>query len=174
MRHTSNVSVPADTKTPRDLTPEERATLSRVADTLIPAVDGHPAGSREQGFWEAVPTALNARAETFDEIVDALGALSQTADNAMWTALRKLNNERFPTFQALSTIVTWAWLQAPDVRTRLAYSGQQAEKAGLEEAADEIFSGILDPVINRGSNWKPGWIKDDNEQDGTSECEGHR
>ncbi|WP_431230866.1 hypothetical protein [Paenarthrobacter nicotinovorans] len=174
MRPTSNVSVPANTKTPRDLTAKESATLARVADTLIPAADGHPAGSREQGFWDAVPTALNARAETFDEIVDALGALSHTADNAMWAALRELNSERFPAFQALSTIVTWAWLQAPDVRTRLAYRGQQAEKAGLEEAADEIFSGILDPVINRGSNWTPGWIKDANEQHGTSEYEGHR
>jgi hypothetical protein len=154
-----NISVPATTNAPRDLSPQERATLARVADTLIPASSGAPAASSEPGFWDGLAVALDARADAFGDIIDALQALSQTAEDEMWSQAQSLENERSSTFQALSTVVTWAWLHAPGTRERIGYHGQQSEKAGLEEAVDEILSGVLEPVIARDTADSPRWIR---------------
>lgn len=154
-----NVSVPATIKASRDLSPRERATLARVADTIIPACGGAVAASAEPGFWDGLAIALDARADAFDDIVDALQALAQTAQDEMWGRVRSLEHERSVTFQALSTVVTWAWLQTPGTRDRIGYHGQQSEKAGAEEAVDEILSGVLEPVIARDAAQSPTWIR---------------
>jgi len=54
-------------------------------------------------------------------------------------------------FQALSAVVAGAWLLVPAVRARIGYPGQRRDPARLEEAADQISDGILDPVIARGA-----------------------
>lgn len=145
----TNVSVPEAIKAPRDLSDSERASLARVADVLIPAYDGASAASAEPGFWDALAVALDARCDAFDDIVDALRGLAQLAADELWCGLETLDHERPATFQALSTVVTGAWLLTPGTRDRIGYHGQQSDKAGLEEAVDEISSGILDPVIER-------------------------
>jgi hypothetical protein len=156
----ANVSVPTNTKAPRDLSQEERTTLARAADTLIPASGDHtPAASAEPGFWDGIALALDARADAFDDIVDALHALAQTAPSELWSRLQSLDHERPMTFQALSAVVTGAWLLTPGTRDRIGYHGQQSDKAGLEEAADEIASGILDPVLERDAADGPRWIR---------------
>jgi hypothetical protein len=153
------LSVPATAKAPRELSAEERATIARVADTLIPAHNGIPAASAEPGFWDFLSLALDARADAFADVVDALHALEQVSSDELWSQLQVLNGARPATFQALSTIVTGAWLLAPGTRDRIDYHGQQSDKAGLEEAADEISSGILDPVIERPAAQSPRWIR---------------
>lgn len=143
----ANVSVPAATKAPRDLLEAERATMACVADTLIPAAGGAPAASAEPGFWDGLALALDARADAFDDIVDALQALSQNGSRELWSQLQVLDDRKPATFQALSTVVAGAWLLTPGTRDRIGYHGQQSDKAGLEDAADEISSGILDQVL---------------------------
>lgn len=154
-----NVSLPANNKAPRDLSKEERAALARIADTLIPARDGAPAASAEPGFWDALVLALDARADAFGDIVDAVHTLAPAGSGELWNQLQSLNGERPASFQALSTVVAGAWLLTPGTRDRIGYHGQQADKAGLEEAADEIASGILDPVIERAITGSPRWIR---------------
>lgn len=151
-----NVSVPAVRRAPRALSAGERVSLARVADTLIPATGGAPAASSEPGFWDGLALALDARADAFDDIVDVLQALPPTGVGALWTELQILDEQRPTTFQALSTVVAGAWLLTPGARDRIGYHGQQSDKAGLEEAADEISSGCLDPVLDRGGT---RWIR---------------
>jgi hypothetical protein len=150
----SNVSMPTVAGAPRQLGADERAVLARIADTLIPANGDAPAASTEPGFWEALSTAMAARADAFEDIVAALDELNASAN--LWNALRSLEGEEPSTFQALSAVIAGAWLLTPGVRNRIGYHGQQAVKAGLEEAADEISSGILDPVLERGDT---RWIR---------------
>jgi hypothetical protein len=152
----SNVSIPIANKAPRALAEAERASLGRVADTLIPARDKAPAASAEPGFWEALSLALDARSDAFDDIVDALQALAPTESVDLWSRLQSLDGERPSTFQALSTVITGAWLLTCGTRDRIGYHGQQPDKAGLEEAVDEISSGVLDPVLERGG---ARWIR---------------
>lgn len=154
-----NVSVPPATRAPRGLSEQERTTLSRVADTLIPARDGASAASAEPGFWDGLALALHARADAFDAIVDALRAVASTGSEELWTRLRSLDTEEPATFQALSTVIAGAWLLTPGTRDRIDYHGQQSDRAGLDEAVDEISSGVLDPVIERGASRGPRWIR---------------
>lgn len=154
-----NVSVPAAVRAPRGLSDQERATLARVADTLIPASGGLTAASAEPGFWDGLTVALDARADAFDAIVDALRALAPTPDGELWGRLRSLDRERPPAFQALSAVITWAWLRAPGTSDRIGYHGQQSEKAGFEAAVAEIMSGVLEPVIARDGAEGPRWIR---------------
>jgi hypothetical protein len=153
-----NVSLPAAARAPRELTDRERAVAARVADVLVPARDTAPAASAEPGFWDALTVALDARSDAFDDIATALGELSEPGADELWDHLRSLDEARPATFQALSTVITGAWLLTPGVRDRIGYHGQQSDRAGLEEAADEITSGILDPVLARAEK-EQKWIR---------------
>ena len=51
--------------------------------------------------------------------------------------------------------VAGAWLMLPTVRERIGYAGQKADPAPIELAVDEISSGILDDVLERGSIFRP-------------------
>jgi hypothetical protein len=155
-----NVSLPAADKAPRELTHEERVVLARVADTLIPArADVSPAASAEPGFWESLDVALDARADAFDEVTRVLGELRSVEPSGLWERLRTLDVTTPAVFQALSTVIAGAWLLTPGARDRIGYHGQQSDKAGLEEAADEVSSGVLDAVLRRGVPEGPRWIR---------------
>ncbi len=69
--------------------------------------------------------------------------------------LRALHAEQPEQFQALSAVVAGAWLLIPAVRARIGYPGQRRDPARLEEAADQISDGILDPVLDRGRIYTP-------------------
>jgi hypothetical protein len=43
----------------------------------------------------------------------------------------------------------------PAVRERIGYPGQGGARARLEEAAEQISDGILDPVLARGPVYTP-------------------
>lgn len=145
----NNVSIPAAVKAPRALSDAERASLARVAETLIPARGDIPSAAAEPGFWDMLSSALDARSDAFGDIVDALRELALVDDGELWSKLQALDVEGPATFQALSAVITGAWLLTPGVRDRLGYHGQQSDKARLEEAVDEISSGILDAVVER-------------------------
>jgi hypothetical protein len=153
-----NVSLPATPRVPRPLDDEERAVVARVADTLIPASRGAPGASAEPGFWGALAVALDARADAFADITTALAQLDSTGMEDLWNELQALDADRPSVFQALSTVIAGAWLLTPGVRDRIGYHGQRADKAGIEEAADEISSGVLDPVIEREHDKETTWI----------------
>jgi phage-related minor tail protein len=154
-----NVSLPQVARAPRALDDEERATITRVADVLVPARGAAPPASAEPGFWSALATALDARSDAFADVVDALHHLAPHAGEELWERLRALDAAHPSTFQALSTVVAGAWLLTPGVRARIGYHGQQSDKAGIEEAADELTSGVLDPVIDRDPEEGPRWIR---------------
>ena len=155
----SNVSVPAAVRAPRPLTDQERTVLARVADTLVPGRDDVPPASAEPGFWDALAVALDARADAFDAIAGALDDLAPVDPDELWARLQSLDTTDPETFQALSAVIAGAWLLTPGTRDRIGYHGQQSDKAGLEEAADEISSGVLDPVLERDPEEGPRWIR---------------
>lgn len=154
-----NISVPRVVRAPRDLTDVERETLATVADTLVPGRDGAPAASAEPGFWDNLVVALDARADAFDDITSALASLGSRPTEEMWDELKTLDRNAPATFQALSTVITGAWLLTPGTRERIGYDGPQSDRAGIEEAADDITSGILDPVIERQPGEGCRWIR---------------
>lgn len=136
---------------PRRLSEEELAVLHAVADALIPAVEDNPAGSQAPDFDSWLRRAIGARAEHFDELMAAVALVNGLTGVAMYEALKRLNDEEPAKFQLLSAVVAGAYLMVPHVRGLVGYPGQVRNIPRLEEAADQLSDGILDPVIERGS-----------------------
>lgn len=145
------LSVPTRrTKPPRPLTEEEQSTLLRIADTLIPAAGPNPKASDADQFVPYLHLALAARADVFDAVLTAVVKLSDVADADMHDALKAMwTGDKF-TFDPLSSVIAGAYFMTPEVKALVGYPGQHRDPAGLEDAANELETGILEPVLERG------------------------
>lgn len=151
MGSAQRLSVPQrKTKPPRALTDDEHATLLRIADTLIPAAGPNPRASDAKQFVPYLHLALAARADVFDAVLKAVGQLAGVADDAMYGELKTMWTEDKITFDPLSSIIAGAYFMTPEVKELIGYPGQHRDPAGLEDAANELETGILDPVQERG------------------------
>jgi hypothetical protein len=151
----ARLSVPVKFAAPRPLTAAEIRTLRAIADVLIPAAGDNPAATAEPDYDAWLIRAVNARADAFDPITAVLARLDGASPDAIDQALRALHAGQPGQFQALSAVVAGAWLLVPAVRARIGYPGQKRDPARLEEAADQLSDGILDPVIARGPIYTP-------------------
>jgi hypothetical protein len=153
---TQRLSVPPrTTKPPRALTDEESATLLRIADCLIPAAGPNPKASDAQDYSAYLQLALAARSDVFDAVLNALHSLADVDDGDLWAALKRMWAEDKLTFDPLSSIVAGAYFMTPQVKQLIGYPGQGRDPARLEDAVDELETGILDPVIERGPIYVP-------------------
>lgn len=145
------LSVPArKTRPPRALTDTELAALLRVADCLIPASGPNPKASEAEQYTSYLELALAARADVFEAVVDAAGKVADIPDDQLWNALEAMSTEDKVIFDPLSAVVAGAYFMTPQVMKLIGYPGQHRDPAPLELAAEEIGSGILDPVLERG------------------------
>lgn len=149
------LSVPAPSVVPRAFTSTELHTLGVIADVLIPASASDPAPTSEPGYEQSLVVAANARADAFDAIVAVLDELVGADAETTEQHLRALAETDHAVFQPLSSVIAGAWLLLPAVRDRIGYPGQGRHQAPLEQIADELSTGILDPVIERGSIYTP-------------------
>jgi hypothetical protein len=141
---------PRRTKPVRPLSDSEQDTLLRIADTLIPAAGPNPKASDVQEFLPYLHLALAARADVFSAVIKAVNELVGVEDDDLHGALKRMWAEDKFTFDPLSSIIAGAYFMTPQVKELIGYPGQHRDPAGLEDAADELESGILDPVIERG------------------------
>lgn len=146
------LSVPArKTLPPRPLTEHELSALLRVADCLIPAAGPNPKASDAEQYTSYLALALAARADVFETVVAGAVTLADVDDDGLWDALKRMWTEDRFTFDPLSSILAGAYFMTPQVKALIGYPGQHRDPAPLQQAADEIGSGILDPVLARGS-----------------------
>jgi hypothetical protein len=141
---------PRSTRPPRALTETELAALLRVADCLIPASGPNPKASDAEQYTAYLQLALAARADVFDAIVGGACKLAEIPEDELWNALKKMSTEDEFTFGPLSSVLAGAYFMTPQVMKLIGYPGQHRDPAPLELAAEEIGSGILDPVLERG------------------------
>jgi hypothetical protein len=153
---TGRLSVPRHLPAPpAELTPAQHEVLAAVGDLLIPAVGEDPSFTQAPGIQDRLRTAIAARGEQFDLLAATLDGLGP-ADGGLDGRLRALHaagSDQDDRFVLLSSVVAGAYLLVPEVRQRIGYPGQGRDPAGIEEAADELSDGILDPVIERGPVW---------------------
>ncbi|MDQ6815862.1 MAG: hypothetical protein M3018_00435 [Actinomycetota bacterium] len=147
----SNPSVPRyEPDPPRTLREEERTALLAIADILIPAARALPRASAVPDYVSWLHRALAARSDAFDDVIDTVARLQRIEPSALPAALSQLSETEPASFQALSAVLAGAYLMVPEVRRAINYPGQEARPAPFDEAAEQIMSGILDPVIERG------------------------
>ncbi|MFE7422163.1 hypothetical protein [Rhodococcus sp. NPDC057529] len=145
------LSAPTVRKTARrKLTDAEMQNLRRIAAALIPEAPGHIAADRIGTFEDLVDEALAVLDPHFDTIAVALESLQDVADEELFTSLKALDTTSPETFYPLSLLVVGVYLYSPEVEAKLQYPHPHRNPAGAMDAADEIESGILDPVIERG------------------------
>lgn len=147
------LSVPKRVRgTPRDLTAEEWVVLEAVADILIPAYGASPAASMAPDFRSWARRALTARAEHFDTIGEALRDLGGLVSDAtaLRAGLRSMSTEQPEHFAVLSSVIAGAYVMVPLVKEQIGYPGQGGAAPRVDEAAEQLEDGILDPVIARG------------------------
>jgi hypothetical protein len=145
----------------------QRRVLLAAADVLVPADGGVPAASATAGFDEYLDRALAARTEVLPDLGALLDALpvgvetvgTDPGADGMALELRRMDSERPDDLRLLTDVVAGAYFMIPAVLARIGYPGQHREPARLEDAADEIETGILDPVIDRG--WQVRYPPDD-------------
>lgn len=143
-------------RAPRQLSPEEWATLEAVADCLVPASGESPKASDAPGYRDWVGRALAARAEHFDVVVAALASLFALAASELRVRLEAMHGEQPEQFAVLSSVVAGAYLMVPVVREQIGYPGQGGAAPRMDEAAEQLEDGILDPVVARGPIYTPG------------------
>lgn len=152
MKAARRLSVPVrDTHPPREMGRDEVATLLRIADCLIPAAGPNPAASNAENYVEYLHLALAARADAFGAVMDAVATLAAVPDEELRPALRHMWASDKATFDPLSAILAGAYFMTPHVMALIGYPGQHRDPAGLEDAANELETGILEPVLERGS-----------------------
>lgn len=149
------LSVPPKFRAPRPVSDTELATLRAVADVLIPATGTHPAATEAPEYDSWLHRAVDARADSFDLLAGTLAALQGLPPAALDTAVRRMHAEEPTAFTVLSAVVAGAWLMVPEVKAAVGYPGQKRDVPRLEEAADQISDGILDPVLERGHFYTP-------------------
>ncbi|MBO0678277.1 hypothetical protein JRC04_12460 [Mycolicibacterium sp. S2-37] len=150
------LSVPPRRTSPaRALTETELAALLRVADCLIPASGPNPKASDAEQYTTYLRLALAARDDVFDAVVSGASTLADVADDQLWGALEKMSTADTATFDPMSAVVAGAYFMTPQVKALIGYPGQHRDPPPLELAADELGSGILDPVLDRGSIYVP-------------------
>jgi hypothetical protein len=149
------ISVPRPFKAPRPLTVQEVDTARACADALIPATASAPQATADAEFDAALAVAVDARADAFDAIVGALGALAGVGDDELLGRLRHLNATEPEVFQPLSAVLAGSWLLTPSVRARIGYRGQKRTPPTITEAVDQLSEGLLDAVMERGSIYVP-------------------
>ena len=148
---TQRLSVPPRiTRPPRPITDAESAALLRVADCLIPESGPNPKASDAQDYLPYLHLALAARADAFEAVVASALSLRDVPDDDLWAALRTMWAQDRAAFDQMSTVLAGAYFMSPQVKTLIGYPGQHRDPAGFEDAANELETGILDPVLERG------------------------
>ena len=146
------LSVPIrHTKPPRSLSDSEQNTILRIADTLIPAAGPNPKASDVGEFLPYLHLALAARRDVFDIVIAAVARLRDVADGDLRNELKAMWANDKDSFDPLSAVIAGAYFMTPQIKELIGYPGQHRDPAGLEDAADELETGILDQVIERGA-----------------------
>jgi hypothetical protein len=140
---------------PRGLTGRELQAALKIADALIPDGPAGPRPSAIQDYPKWLELALAARRDSFDEIIGLVAELADCATDSLYERLKQLSETSASGFEVLSSVLAGAYLVTPEVRGAIGYPGQAQRAPRFDEAADQIMSGILDPVIERGAIFRP-------------------
>lgn len=132
---------------PRPITDEEMATMTRVADTLIPARDGMLSGSAVGNFEALITRATAILDKSFPDLVAALATLAPVPDDQLWDVLESMSAKNDPGFVTLTTVISGAYLYSDEIRKELNYPVPHRNPPDFFDAADELSSGILDQVM---------------------------
>jgi hypothetical protein len=133
-----------------NLSHQQRALLSALADVLIPAGAGLPSASQADvaGHW------LNAVLAARPDLENALKTvLDKVRHRGPHHAVADLRASDPAAFEVLAEIVPGAYFMNPDVQRAIGYAGQSSRP--MDPRPDYLEDDLLDSVIRRGPIYRP-------------------
>lgn len=122
--------------------------LLHTADVLIPEGAGRPNATAAPGYESQLAICLEARRDVVHEIAEVLAGLLEESD--LESALRRMDVEQPDRLEILGNLAAAAYFMVPEVASTTGYVAPHRNPAAYDEAVDELATGILDPVIDRG------------------------
>jgi hypothetical protein len=132
------------------LEPVERATLSAIADRLIPAAEGMPSAAEVLGDAR-LRFVLDARP---DLIQPLRAALRPELGGDVGARLEALGRDEPSTLGALQLVIVGGYYTDRRVRELIGYPGQMALELRSWEYPVYLEEGLIDAVLARGPAWR--------------------
>jgi hypothetical protein len=130
-----------------------RERLARLADGLIPGVDGMPAPSSLDIGGQQLDAVLASRPDLAADLRRALeGAVGVDRPIEWVDDLRAADPAAYDAFVA--AVVAGYYLH-PEVKRRLGYPGQVGEPVSVDTYPDYVDEGLLERVYERGPIYRP-------------------
>lgn len=131
---------------------ELRDTLAALGDVLVPAAEGMPSASEAKVSGKWLDRVVSARPDLEHDLVRVLRE-AQGKDPA--AEIRRLQQSDESGFGTLALVITGGYYLNPKVRRLIRYPGQKPNPPYPDEADFYLEGGLLDPVIERGSIYRP-------------------
>jgi hypothetical protein len=128
----------------------ERATLSAIADRLIPAAAGMPSAADVLGD-DRLRFVLNARPDLIESL---RAALRRELGDDVGIRLEALGRDEPSTLAALQLVIVGGYYTDRHVRELIGYPGQMALELRSWEYPVYLEEGLIDAVLARGPAWR--------------------
>ncbi|MBF6620577.1 MAG: hypothetical protein ITG02_10145 [Patulibacter sp.] len=133
------------------VTPQLRATLASVADLMVPGDGEMPAASVAGVAENLLDDVLRARPDLQVPLVALLQRIAPLSPDGALAAVR---DDRAAE-DLLALVVVGGYMMHPAVGAAVHYPGQQPQQVNPFDINDVIDEGLLDPVVERGSIYRP-------------------
>ena len=130
-----------------------RERLARLADGLIPGVDGMPAPSSLDIGGRQLDVVLTSRPDLAGDLGRALAAAAAVDDAIAW--VETVRAEDPSAYDALVTAVVAGYYLHPEVKRLLGYPGQVPEPIVVDTYPDYADEGLLERMYERGPIYRP-------------------
>ena len=130
------------------LTDGDLERLAALAGILLPARGKMPAPHDIVTFRDLLAKTATASGLSRDEVQAAMATMPPRLE---WESVQQFATEHPQHFENLALLASGAYVMAPLVLERLGFPEDRRNPAGPLDAADEYETGILEPVIRRGS-----------------------
>ena len=126
-----------------------RYTRSPTSSCPLPVTIRSATHAPDYDQW--LDRCIAARRDAIDLLLSTLDQLADADGTELDRALRQLHaDDSEGRFHLISSIVAGAYLAGDHIRQLVGYPGQLRQPAKVDDAANELADGILDPVLERG------------------------
>lgn len=129
---------------------QERVTLAKLADVIIPAGDGFPSASQAGVVEPGLDLVLSFRP---DLAIGLKAVLVIASGRSAAEVVAHLRSNDSAGYGVLTEFVSGAYFLNPQVRQLLGYDGQRPRP--IDPGASNIDPALLQPVIDRGPIYRP-------------------
>jgi hypothetical protein len=128
------------------LTSNDIGMLAMVAAVLLPGDDGAPSASDVPELDSWLVRAIDAVGDEIEALRAALAIMPAVID---WNTVRDFAAANPEEFELIAAVAAGAYFMAPQALDAIGYPRGSRKAPRIDQAADEIGTGVLDAVMDR-------------------------